>query len=216
MASIGQSLREEREARNISVEEIAVATKIVSRHLEALEADRLDMMPGGFFVKGIIRAYASAIGLDPDEVLGRYKAAGLIGRTEAGRDVAPRHAPEHVPQTSPIPPPPAELVLPSEKAPAPAAALAPEPAEPVTPQLIFEEAPKPRLSPEARKKILSWIWRAAAALAFVTAIVLLWPSKRPPPAAPAPGTVVTQQALPPRSEERSVWKEFRSRWSPYH
>jgi cytoskeleton protein RodZ len=69
MASLGQSLREEREARNISLEEIASATKIVPRYLEALEADRLDLMPGVFFIKGIIRTYAKAIGLDPEEVV---------------------------------------------------------------------------------------------------------------------------------------------------
>ena len=68
MASLGQTLKEEREARNISIEEIAAATKIVPRYLEALEADRLDIMPGGFFIRGIIRTYARFLGLDGDDV----------------------------------------------------------------------------------------------------------------------------------------------------
>ncbi len=85
MASLGQELREEREGRHISIEEIASATKIVSRYLKALESDHLDIMPGEFFIKGIIRAYSRAIGLDGEAVLAKYKAAGLIGEPERKR-----------------------------------------------------------------------------------------------------------------------------------
>jgi len=188
MASLGQSLREERETRNISIEEIAAATKIVPRYLEALENDRFDIMPGGFFIKGIIRAYARAIGLNEEEVLARYRAAGAIGEPEPKRHPLRKPAPEPTPRAATIPP--AEADLP----PAPKASL----------ELVIEEAPRPKLSPAARKRIFTWVWRAAASILAIAVVVVLWPSRRPrKPQAPAgtavsaPGTVATRAVLPP-------------------
>jgi len=78
MSGIGQELRKQRESRNISLDEMSSATRIVRRYLEALEEDRLERIPGGFFLKAMIRAYASFVGLDPEEVIARYRAAGLV------------------------------------------------------------------------------------------------------------------------------------------
>jgi len=78
MASLGQELKKQRESRNISIEEMAASTKIVGRYLQALEDDCFEAMPGGFFVKGIIRTYAVSVGLNPNEVLARYREAGLL------------------------------------------------------------------------------------------------------------------------------------------
>jgi len=72
MASIGQELRRERELRGISLKEISNSTKINLRFLRALEEDQLDMLPGDFFTKGIIRTYANYIGLDEDAVMNKY------------------------------------------------------------------------------------------------------------------------------------------------
>jgi len=195
MESLGRSLREKREARNISIEEIASATKIVPRYLEALEADRLDMMPGGFFIKGIIRTYARAIGLDPDEVLGWYNTAGLLAGPERGRNAIPRPAPAAAPPRAPAPvvtpisPAPEEATLPSEPA--------TPPAPPPTHDLAFQEAPRPGLSPAARKRIFTWAWRATAALLGLIVLIVIWPFRRSRPPQARPSTVVTQEALPP-------------------
>jgi cytoskeleton protein RodZ len=88
MASLGQELKKERESRNISIEEMASATKIVGRYLTALEADRLVDMPGGFFIKGIIRSYARYLGLDESAILARYDEAGLLGSPGRTRGTA--------------------------------------------------------------------------------------------------------------------------------
>jgi cytoskeleton protein RodZ len=187
MAALGQKLREERESRNISIEEIAAATKIVPRYLEALEADHLDKMPGGFFVKGIIRSYARAIGLDADEVLARYKEAGLIGGPASGRTPASRPAVEQGPQYVPTLPP--EPEIPAEAAPAPA--------EKAAAGLFVEEAPQPALSTAARKRVFAWAWRTLAALAIIAAVFFLWSSRRPRPPQAPPETVVARETLPP-------------------
>ncbi len=72
MASLGQELRRERELRGISLREIANQTKINIRFLEALENDQLDILPGQFFIKAIIREYAKSIGLEEHAALNKY------------------------------------------------------------------------------------------------------------------------------------------------
>jgi cytoskeletal protein RodZ len=192
MASLGQSLRDEREARGISLEEIASSTKIVPRYLQALEADRLDLMPGGFFIKGIIRTYAKAVGLDPEAVLERYRAAGLLDAPEGARELSSeRIVPPmpHIERPRAVPPPPADAPVESE-------AAAPGTVEPAPP-LLFEETSKPGLSPEARRRRLAWIGRGFALLLVIGAALVLWSPWRHRPAAPGPETDIARTELPP-------------------
>ncbi len=78
MAELGKELKAFRESKKITIEDVAALTRIGRRYLEALENDRFDMMPGGFFLKAMIRSYAAAIGLDPEKTVDRYKTAGII------------------------------------------------------------------------------------------------------------------------------------------
>lgn len=94
MTSLGQELKKQRESRNISIDEMASSTKIVSRYLEALEQDRFDAMPGGFFVRGILRTYAMYVGLDENEVLEKYRAAGVLDEPARAKAQAPRGLPD--------------------------------------------------------------------------------------------------------------------------
>ncbi len=73
MNSLGQELKAEREKRGVTLEEISRATRISLRFLVALEADNLQFLPGGFFTKSIIRAYAQYLGLNEKDVLSRYE-----------------------------------------------------------------------------------------------------------------------------------------------
>jgi len=72
---MGAWLRTQREARGVSVQEIAQASKISLRYLEAIESDRFDTLPAPVFVRGFLREYARVVGLDPDEVVNLYLAA---------------------------------------------------------------------------------------------------------------------------------------------
>ena len=72
MASFGEILKRERELRAITLREISAATKISVRHLESLENNRFQDLPGGLFNKGFIRAYASYVGIDCDEMVNHY------------------------------------------------------------------------------------------------------------------------------------------------
>jgi cytoskeleton protein RodZ len=72
MASFGESLRRERELRGISLREIADATKISIRFLQALEQDRIDVLPGGLFRKTFVRQYAKHLGLDCERLVAEF------------------------------------------------------------------------------------------------------------------------------------------------
>ena len=75
MGGFGDRLRREREMRGITLEEITESTKISRRHLEALEGEHFDQLPGGVFNKGFVRAYARFLGLDEDQAVADYSAA---------------------------------------------------------------------------------------------------------------------------------------------
>ncbi len=68
MASFGENLRRERELRGVSLREMADATKIGLRFLQAIEQDRLDILPGGMFPRAFVRQYATYLGLEPDKL----------------------------------------------------------------------------------------------------------------------------------------------------
>lgn len=65
----------ERLSRGIALEQITAVTKISQRHLLALEQDRYRLLPGGILSKGIVRGYASALGLDQNDWTERFLVA---------------------------------------------------------------------------------------------------------------------------------------------
>ena len=75
MGAFGDRLRREREMRGITLDEITESTKISRRHLEALEGEHFDQLPGGVFNKGFVRAYAHFLGIDEDQAVADYSAA---------------------------------------------------------------------------------------------------------------------------------------------
>jgi len=86
MGNFGEDLRKERLSRGIALEQITAVTKIAQRHLIALEQERFRLLPGGILNKGIVRGYAGAIGLDPQDwterFLKAYTASGQMGEGE--------------------------------------------------------------------------------------------------------------------------------------
>lgn len=72
MLSFGAELRRERELREITLREVAEATKINLRYLEALEQNDFEHLPGGVFNRGFVRAYCQFIGVDPETMINAY------------------------------------------------------------------------------------------------------------------------------------------------
>lgn len=70
--SFGEELRRERELREITLSEIARATKIDIRRLEALECNDFEVLPEGLYRRGFIRAYCQHIGVDAESMVNAY------------------------------------------------------------------------------------------------------------------------------------------------
>ena len=68
LESVGRYLARQRLLRGISLDDLAVLTRIPRRSLERLEAGAFDRHPDGF-ARGFVRTVAGALGLDPDEAV---------------------------------------------------------------------------------------------------------------------------------------------------
>lgn len=73
MRTVGQILKETREAKFYSLEEIEKSTKIRQELLVALEADNYSKLPPPTFVQGFIKNYAKFLGLDAQKLLAIYR-----------------------------------------------------------------------------------------------------------------------------------------------
>ncbi|MBA2876562.1 helix-turn-helix domain-containing protein [Thermaerobacillus caldiproteolyticus] len=73
MTELGKRLKEAREAKNISLDELQHMTKIQKRYLIGIEEGNYDIMPGNFYVRAFIKQYAEAVGLDSEELFEEYK-----------------------------------------------------------------------------------------------------------------------------------------------
>ena len=73
MSSVGTYLRELRQRRGVSLQEIARTTRVAQRYLESIEADAFEALPSPVFTRGFIRAYCQALSEPPDEALAAYE-----------------------------------------------------------------------------------------------------------------------------------------------
>jgi len=75
MSSLGGHLRGIRESKGVPLDDVARATRVGRRHLEALEADDLADLPAPVFVKGFLRAYCDFLEVPPDEAFDLLRQA---------------------------------------------------------------------------------------------------------------------------------------------
>ena len=71
--SLGSYLRRAREEKNVSVEQVAYATRISLKMLRALEEDDHTALPAPTFVRGYLQAYAKYVRIDTQDLLLRYQ-----------------------------------------------------------------------------------------------------------------------------------------------
>ncbi len=69
LPSPGAYIEAQRLRRGMSIEQLAVVTKIPARSIELLEADRFDDLPGQVFVKGFLRCCARSLGVSQQAVM---------------------------------------------------------------------------------------------------------------------------------------------------
>lgn len=75
--TLGACLRHGRERSGLSLEAVSAGSRIVPRLVEALEADRADLLPAPVYVRGFIRAYCAQVGVNVDEALRLYDAQAI-------------------------------------------------------------------------------------------------------------------------------------------
>jgi cytoskeletal protein RodZ len=213
MAGFGEALRRERELREIGLREIANATKINLRYLEALEQGRFDILPGGVFNKGFIRAYARFIGADGEALVDRYM------QEIAERDAAAQGAQPAPDRPGLLRPPEAPRRRAgggsaggADAAGSPVAVSAVAPAislvENSRPAVAAWPAPAPVPAPaeaEAnRSRLLLALATVVAALVAVAVVIALLRAARRDAALPAPDNPAGNPAAPPAQDSGSA------------
>ena len=79
LETVGQDLRAARLRRGDDLATVSKALKIRKDHLEALEEDRIDALPGRTYAVGFVRTYSDFLGLDALDMVERFKAE-IAGR----------------------------------------------------------------------------------------------------------------------------------------
>ena len=92
--SFGAFLRGQREARHLTIQQIAEITKIASHHFISLERGDIRRWPGGMYRRAMVRAYAQAIGLNVEETVRRFLDVFPPDQDEAPAASRPAPQPE--------------------------------------------------------------------------------------------------------------------------
>jgi cytoskeletal protein RodZ len=73
LTELGSRLKEAREVKGISLDELQKVTKIQKRYLIGIEEGNYSIMPGKFYIRAFIKQYAEAVDLNPEEIFDLYK-----------------------------------------------------------------------------------------------------------------------------------------------
>jgi len=103
MGQLGELLKEARQSKEVSLEQVEEELRIRKKYLQALEEEDFSIMPPEVYVKGFLRNYAIYLGLDPEEVKALHKGKSaekgrkpeFVGKAGqiAGEETGPRSFP---------------------------------------------------------------------------------------------------------------------------
>src|SRR5438445_5073897 len=69
MSTVAEQLHQAREAKHLTVEQVAEITKIRGDHLRALEEGNFDIFSAPVYIRGFVRTYSNLLKLDVPEVM---------------------------------------------------------------------------------------------------------------------------------------------------
>jgi hypothetical protein len=95
MFEIGASLREARTRQGLDFPEMESRTKVRAKYLRLLEEEQFDQLPAHTYIKGFLRTYAEALGLDGGLYVDEYNSRFVVGEDET--HVRTRRAPQPPP-----------------------------------------------------------------------------------------------------------------------
>jgi transcriptional regulator with XRE-family HTH domain len=102
--SLGEQLRRAREAKGLSLDDVAARTRIPIRHLQNIEREDWDALPAVTYAIGFARNYANAVGMD-GAIVGRELRARIGGAPSRAA------APQYYAQADPARVPPRSLAI---------------------------------------------------------------------------------------------------------
>jgi len=82
MFEIGSSLREARARQGLDFNEMEMRTKVRAKYLRALEEEQFETLPAHTYIKGFLRTYAEALGLDGQMYVDEYNSRFVAGEEE--------------------------------------------------------------------------------------------------------------------------------------
>ncbi len=83
MFDIGSTLREARLRQDLDFPELEERTKIRPKYLRALEDEQFEILPAPTYVRGFLRSYAEALGLDGQPFVDEYNSRFTVGEDDA-------------------------------------------------------------------------------------------------------------------------------------
>ncbi|MFS1518450.1 RodZ domain-containing protein [Bacillus sp. SCS-151] len=99
LTELGKRLKEAREEKNISIDDLQKLTKIQKRYLIGIEDGNYDRMPGQFYVRAFIKSYCEAVELDADLIFEQYEnelpsssnsdLPGQLSRVQSRKQISP-------------------------------------------------------------------------------------------------------------------------------
>lgn len=95
MPTVGEQLRAAREARQLSVQQVAESTKIRTDHIRALEEGRYEMFAAPVYIRGFVRTYATLLKLDVPQIMAALDAE--LAHTEKFHEPPPLSPPPQGP-----------------------------------------------------------------------------------------------------------------------
>ncbi|MBF0779917.1 MULTISPECIES: RodZ domain-containing protein [unclassified Granulicatella] len=81
MSTLGSKLKEKREELGLTLEEVSQKIEIQQRYLQALEDDRLHVIPGEYYIKEFVKKYATVLKLDGNKLLSELSKQKLEEET---------------------------------------------------------------------------------------------------------------------------------------
>lgn len=167
-AAFGPELRRAREHRGLTLDQVAASTKVSASIYAGLERNDLSRWPSGLFRRAFVRAYADAIGLDPEDVCRRF--VELFPEEDGEKSTI-----------APVPAPPAPVEA-ADQSPQPRLMLAVAPAERAPASDVRRRLAAGLLDvalvmvPAALVSVLAgagWFWVAAAVIGATGHVVAL-------------------------------------------
>ena len=87
MPTVAEQLRVAREAKKLTIQQVADATKIRTDHIRALEEGNFNMFSAPVYIRGFVRNYATHLKLEVPQVMAALDAE--LGRTEKFKEPPP-------------------------------------------------------------------------------------------------------------------------------